>query len=228
MEIHIKTLTGQTADIYLDDKATINELRSKICRELFKPSPDALEQSINNIGYINLIDITGSRITIFRDDPNDINLISFLKSQKSEFKFEKITAFFVLNLGREYYRPTKHNPRGVPLYVLDENEKQNTFFKSITEPDPKQNFTVRLEKINFDGEIPDNFLDPITLTLMNSPILASDTHNYDYETIKKLNHISPYTKTKFKRIEHNLLLKSQIEDFVSEQEQRVLNCSFKK
>ncbi len=86
-------------------------------------------------------------------------------------------------------------------------------------------FTQRLESIHFDmDKIPKEFIDPVSLDIMENPVSLSDGHIYDQSTAAELiahrNPKSPMTREVLERWHTKTIhvLRSQIVSFVEAQE----------
>jgi U-box domain len=84
-------------------------------------------------------------------------------------------------------------------------------------PPPSQAVPPPVEEEDFGNDIPPDFMCPLSLSIMEEPVMASDGHTYERENIQKWidqKKISPITRAEL--LPHffpNLLLKNQIDDW---------------
>lgn len=197
MKLVIKTLNGRNEEIAINGMPNLRELRERVA--------SALNTSWDRITII-IVDKSGTRLTfVYMDDPSDLNLDDFIKSQKTieQLNLDELTLYVTYNLGPYYYRPNKLNPHGMAAHEGHQMEqlyptsKDITLFfqNAVTNNENTKNFDEHI-----DG-IPEKFLDPITNELMNNPVISSDQRTYDLTTLTKLNFISPFTKEKVRIVE---------------------------
>lgn len=224
MKIHVKFLTDTSREIEIPEEATIQELRIHIAKLGIILSPldqKNLGEAVLFIGTIRFTDKYKNQCSLYKDDHGDMELRSFFKKNNSSLELTELTAGVVLDLGHgNCCRPTKLNPTGLSgnTVLLYKDRYNSTFFQAIHAPITQKTYSERLKDINFQGDIPERFLDEISFELMDQPMLTSDLHTYDLKTIKDLNHVSPVTNEPFRRVEHHMLLRFEIEEFLYEQE----------
>lgn len=92
---------------------------------------------------------------------------------------------------------------------------ESRFFQSCAIPDLDEPYSSQIKNLGLIDEVPDFFLDPITLEIMDKPMVASDQRTYDAKTLVSMKFISPFTKEKLTRFNDNLSLRSEIENFIT-------------
>ncbi len=224
MKITVKTLSAGTYELVLDAHANIRELRTKIA--------NAMEMPWGSFILANLQDKDGNSLcAIFMDDPADEILVDFIRREvkKPNLQIEELTIIAVLNLGAGHYRPTKHNPRGISAYANFDLDHQNNFFRLTLQPDQKESFSARLERIGKSAaDVPDHLQDPITAAVMDNPVIASNQRTFDLSSLERAKYIDPYSRQQLEEFTRpNLRLRSEIEDCVTEQEQRHANDDYR-
>ncbi len=84
-------------------------------------------------------------------------------------------------------------------------------------PPPSQADPLPVEDEDFGDDIPQDFVCPLSLSIMKEPVMASDGHTYEKEKIQtwmRQKKISPISRAEL--LPHffpNLLLKNQIDDW---------------
>lgn len=88
----------------------------------------------------------------------------------------------------------------------------------------KNELSERLIASHFQGDIPQRFICPITGTIMNHPVMASDGHNYEEWAIRKamrIKMVSPISREELNPILYpNKDLRSDILEFTEEKERK--------
>lgn len=217
MKIIIKTLMCETFELIVDANTNIRELRTKVGNVINSPW--------EGFNIVNMLDKDGTALcSIYCDDPADDKLVDFIRREvkKPDLQVEELTIFIVFNLGRGFYRPTKHNPQGISA-LAGAAESKTAFFQSAVNPEQKESFSARLKRIGITSEdVPDHLnhlLDPITEEVMNNPVLTSNQRTFDLSSLERVNYIDPYSRQQLsKNTRPNLRLRSEIEKFVTQQE----------
>jgi hypothetical protein len=225
LSIHLSTIMGRKlGTIEIDDTATVRELKQRMGRLLLEQRfyGDDLTETVNLIGKITLsLPVTEStgdfcHGRIYIDTPAEVTIKS-LFPEGTNFT-QPITASFPNALCDPYpHERTSSNPKGARLYAFSTEDKQGRLFKSVQDPHQGMSFRQRLEIINYGGDIPNEYLDPVTQELMNNPIVANDGHIYDLDTFKRLK-TSPFTREPLRMRDHALGLWHKIDKFVSQHE----------
>lgn len=226
LTLHLTTITGRKpGTIEIDDTATIRELKQIMGRFLLSQhfyGDGPLTETVNSISRITLYfpatESNGDycRGHIYIDTPAETTIKS-LFPEGTNFT-QPITACFFNALCDPYpHERTSSNPQGARLYAFSEKDKQGKFFRSVQAPHDSMSFRDRLRIINFHGDIPENYLDPLTLELMNNPKIASDGRIYDLDTLRQLK-TSPFTREPLQMIEDALGLRHRIDEFVRQHE----------
>jgi len=114
------------------------------------------------------------------------------------------------------------------------------FFKPtrppLTKPKESMSFQERLDLIGYEGEVPENYIDPITSCIMDVPCNTNSntgTKIYDQQTLKNLqtnyagrDPFNPGSPLAFKDI--NVSLQEDIARFVSNKEEEYQALKFPK
>lgn len=215
MKITVKTLMGEIYEFTLDANTNIRELRTKTGTVMGGRPWDSFN-------IVTMQDKAGKTLcSIYSDDDADDKLVDFIRREvkNPDIQVEELTIFVVANLGLGFYRPTKHNPKGISAYANAASDSKNAFFQSVLQPDQKETFSNRLKKIGFPLEnVPEKFLDPITSEVMNNPVITTSQRTFDLNILQRLNYIDPNSREPVTVSRPNLQLRSELEIFVTLQE----------
>jgi hypothetical protein len=201
---HIEiTTTAKYIEITTED--TVVAVKRKMVR--------ALESTLLAFHVPAIRDAHGNYLhSLYLDDPPDKNFIDLIRGGREAFDLDlSALTFHVTFFSPLGYRPTQHNPNGYHANL----RLQNTPFIRAALGESKA-FSIRfaeLQERTGSVDLPDAFVDPITDNFMNTPMLASDGRIYDKSTVERLP-VSPYDRKRFDTV-HNLLLRSEIEDFLT-------------
>jgi hypothetical protein len=104
-----------------------------------------------------------------------------------------------------------------------------TFEKEYQKPTPGGSFEDRLKKINYFGDLPNEFTDVITHGIINDPVLLNNRYCHDAKPLLEWWKVSPEKTSPLSpedtivSIKPNFLLKEKIESFVSNLEEQFQN-----
>lgn len=240
MKLHLRNVSsGDFGVIELDQNASVKDLRLSLGRHFTTAQPDFSGIPFQHIwfkiiGKLTLRTNDGQICCIYVDDPDHISIVNLFHSQNPDCRtaipLEDLTVYYTM-LDNYPHRPTRHNPEGALLKILHANNRRDGFFRTVPGRAIGSNFTDRLEQSAFQGDIPVQFLDPITGKLMDQPTILSNGRTYNMSTImNQRSYQRSYPDTDPREplliVGANLLLTSQIDDFVSHQESQYLQQSY--
>lgn len=214
MKIIVKTMMGYNFEFLVDSQANIRQLRTKLAEEC-KMAWEKLE-------IIKMGDKDGNNFCpIYSDDSSDETLIDFIRKEvnKPQLVIDELHVFVRLNFGPGFYRPNQKNPKGMSVGAGLMSSPENKFLKDCASSDQSKSFSERLKKIQFDmTNVPDKFCDPVTMEIMNNPVMTSSQRTFDLDALKLLNFKDPASQQVISVSRQNLQLRSEIEEFVAQQE----------
>jgi hypothetical protein len=212
IRVSIKEFMGRNKEIVFDSMPNIREFEVKIGREYgWKWN----EMKIMNIFALNR---SGERIklgSIYHDDAGEQNLDDFIKAQGHlDVSLDNITVYIMQRIIGDFFRPTIFTPKdGAPACPAVKLKAYEDALATRSGETFKEQFAALGIP---DDKIPEKFLDPITMIIMNKPVIASDGRTYDESTLERLDYISPYTKEKLINPPMpNMLLRAEMTIFIS-------------
>jgi hypothetical protein len=224
MRMRVKSTTGKECVIEFDQHSNIREIKTKMARSFFpKEEGKETRDYIPLIREILLSDKSRNICTLYIDDDADMTIADFLKMEFNHphYVVGDLDAIVYHDVSFENHRRTLYNPKGeVPeRNILGTALAEMPFWQSWFNPQEFESFSERLQNINYSFEnIPNKYLDPITMVVMEKPYITTEEETYDVSTLIKINYQHPVTRRPIHIKCANIRLRAELEDFVVAQE----------